>query len=317
MAVKTLSKKKELMGVSRKSLAKRIIEHKMLYAFIIPAAVLVFIFSYIPMYGATLAFKDYKYNLGILGSPWVGFKYFEKFLASSEFWITVKNTVVISSLKLIVNFPAPIILALLLNEMKMQRYKRVIQTVSYLPHFVSWVVVVSIMTAIFTPYGGVVNNIRKSMGLDAIFFMGEKDLFYPLIIFSEMWKGIGWGTILYLASIAGISAELYEAAICDGAGRMKCMWYITLPGLKNVIGIQFIFAAAGILGVNFEQILLLQQPANLEMSQVLDTYVLAMGIQRGQFGYATAIGLFRSVISFSLMMLVNFVVKKTSEVSVF
>jgi len=306
-----------IKAVHQKSLAKRMYEHKTLYLFLLPAVALVVVFNYQPMYGAVLAFKDFKYNLGILGSPWIGVKYFERFLASSEFWNTVRNTVVISALKILFCFPAPILLALLLNELKLLKYKRFVQTVSYLPHFVSWVVVVSIMMVIFTPYGGIINNLRKSMGLEAIFYMGEKTMFYPLIVSSEIWKGVGWGSILYLSSIAGINPELHEAAICDGAGRLKCVWYVTLPCIKFIIGFQFIMSVSGLLGTNFDQLLLMQQPSNLELSEVIDTYVLAKGLKQGQFGLATAIGLFRTVISFALLLSANFFSKKAFDISIF
>ena len=295
---------------------KRIKEHKILYLFLLPCIISLLVFSYYPMYGATLAFKDYKYNLGILGSPWVGFKHFEDFITSPEFWIVTRNTVIISGLKIIFGFPAPIILALLLNEVKCTKFKRSVQTMSYLPNFVSWVVVVTLMTVVFTPYGGIVNDIRKSMGLEAIFFMGEKNYFYPLVVLSDIWKNAGWGSIVYLSALSGVSQELYEAAIIDGAGRLKCTWHITLPGIKGTIGIMFIFAVGGILNAGFDQILLLQQPANNEISEILDTYTLKTGLNYGRFEFATAIGLFKSVFALVLMSLTNFISQKFMEVGI-
>lgn len=295
---------------------KRIKEHKILYLFLLPCIISLLVFSYYPMYGATLAFKDYKYNLGILGSPWVGFKHFEDFITSPEFWIVTRNTVIISGLKIIFGFPAPIILALLLNEVKSTKFKRSVQTMSYLPNFVSWVVVVTLMTVVFTPYGGIVNDIRKSMGLEAIFFMGEKNYFYPLVVLSDIWKNAGWGSIVYLSALSGVSQELYEAAIIDGAGRLKCTWHITLPGIKGTIGIMFIFAVGGILNAGFDQILLLQQPANNEISEILDTYTLKTGLNYGRFEFATAIGLFKSVFALVLMSLTNFISQKFMEVGI-
>jgi putative aldouronate transport system permease protein len=268
------------------------------------------------MYGALLAFKSFNYNLGILGSPWVGFKNFEEFMRSPDFWIVMKNTIIISGLKIIFGFPAPILLALLLNEVKAKRFKKAVQTMSYLPNFVSWVVVVSLMTVIFTPYGGVVNNIRKLMGLESVFFMGEKAFFYPMVVLSDIWKGAGWGSIIYLSALAGVSQELYEAATVDGAGHLKCTWHITLPSIKGTIGIMFIFAVGGILNANFDQVLLLQQPANNQISEILDTFVLKTGLAYGRFEYATAIGLFKSVFAFGLMALTNAISKKFMDVGI-
>ncbi|WMJ89924.1 ABC transporter permease [Anaerocolumna sp. MB42-C2] len=290
--------------------------HKIIYLFILPCVIWLLVFSYYPMYGALLAFKSYNYNLGILGSPWVGFKNFEEFMKSPDFWIVMKNTVIISGLKIIFGFPAPIILALLLNEVKSKKFKRVVQTMSYLPNFVSWVVVVSLMTVIFTPYGGIINNFRQNMGLGSVFFMGEKAYFYPMVILSDIWKNAGWGSIIYLSALSGVSQELYEAATVDGAGHLKCTWHITLPSIKGTIGIMLIFAVGGILNANFDQILLLQQPANNQISEILDTFVLKTGLNYGRFEYATAIGLFKSVFAFALMALTNTVSKKFMDVGI-
>ena len=302
--------------VHKSNLWKQIMKHKLLYMFILPCVIWLLVFCYYPMYGAILAFKDYKYNLGILGSPWVGFKHFKTFMSSPEFWMVMKNTFVISGLKLFFGFPAPILIALLLNEIKGRKFKRIVQTMSYLPNFVSWVVVVSLMTVIFTPYGGAVNDIRKGLGLDSIFIMGKKEYFYPMVILSDIWKNAGWGSIIYLAALSGVSQELYEAATVDGAGHLKCTWHITLPSIKGTIGIMFIFAVGGILNAGFDQILLLQQPANNQISEILDTFVLKTGLNYGRFEYATAIGLFKSAFAFALMSLTNAVCKKYMEVSI-
>lgn len=308
------AKQKEI--VTNKSLWKRIMEHKMIYLFILPAVIFFLVFCYYPMYGVLLAFKDYKYNLGIIGSPWIGLSYFKEFIESPDFWNVFKNTLIISVSKLVFSFPAPIILALLLNEVKATKFKKAVQTMSYLPHFVSWVVVIALMNIIFSPYGGIVNDIRKALGEQAIFFMGEREYFYPFVIISEVWKGAGWGSIIYLSALSSIGQEYYEAAIIDGAGRLKCTWYITLPCIKGTIGIMFIMAVGGILNANFDQILLMQQPANMPISEVIDTYVLKTGVKYGRFGYATAVGLFKSVFAFVLMYLTNMVSKKTMEVSI-
>jgi putative aldouronate transport system permease protein len=283
----------------------------------LPCVVSLLVFNYYPMYGATLAFKDYRYNLGILGSPWVGLKHFRTFISSLEFWDVIRNTLVISGLKILLSFPAPIILALLLNELWFPRFKRAIQTMSYLPNFVSWVVVVSLMTVVFSPYGGIVNNIRNHLNLESIFFLGEERFFYPLVVFSDIWKGAGWGSIIYLSALSGINPELYESAYLDGAGRLACTWYITLPGIKTTIGIMFIFAIGGILNAGFDQILLLQQPANMLISEILDTFTLKTGLNYGKFEYASAIGLFKSAFSFALVLITNWTAKRFFEVGIF
>ena len=300
----------------RKSLKKRIWEHKVLYLFLLPCVASLLVFNYYPMYGALLAFKKFNYELGIIGSPWVGFKNFQTFISSLEFWTIIRNTITISGLKLIFSFTAPIILALLLNELRFHKFKRVVQTMSYLPNFVSWVVVVSLLTVIFSPYGGIVNNIRNLMGYDSIFFLGEDKYFYPFVVLSDIWKGVGWGSIIYLSALSSISPELYESAILDGAGRLKSTWHITLPGIKMTIGIMFIYAVGGILNAGFDQILLLQQPANMLKSEILDTFVLKTGLNYGKFEYATAIGLFKSVFSFTLIIVTNQLAKMFFEVSI-
>ena len=299
---------------NKKQLRIQIKRHWMLYLFLLPCIVWLLVFCYAPMAGIVLAFKNYRFDLGIFGSEWAGLKHFRKFVTSPEFWMTIKNTLVITSLKLVVCFPAPIILALLLNEVKAERFKKTVQTLSYLPNFVSWVVVVQLMTTIFTPYGGIFNDIRQMMGKEAIFVMGEKNAFLPLVIFSDLWKNVGWGSIVYLAAITGVDQELYEAASIDGAGRWKCTLHITIPEISVTIGIMFIMAVGGMLNAGYDQILLLQQPANNQISQVLDTYIIQTGIRYGKFEYATAIGLFKSVFSLIMVAGTNYLTQKYAEV---
>ncbi|MGO4108368.1 ABC transporter permease [Paenibacillus sp. YAF4_2] len=285
------------------------------YLFMLPAVIWYLVFSYYPMYGILIAFKDFKYNLGIMGSPWEGLRYFKQFLNDSSFYTVLKNTLSISGLKLLFGFPAPLVLALMLNAVMRSKIKRIFQTISYLPHFVSWVVVVTLMQKILSPNVGLVNDIREKMGLDSIFFMGMPKLFYPLVLTSDIWKGIGWGSIIYLAALTNIDPHLYEAAEMDGAGRWSKLFKITLPTLVPTIGILLIFSLSGILNAGFDQIWLMQTPATLSVSEILDTYVLKTGIQQGQFAYSTAIGLFKSAISLVLIITVNKVAKKVSDVS--
>ncbi|MCR5755998.1 MAG: ABC transporter permease subunit, partial [Acetatifactor sp.] len=305
---------KEQLAHQRRQTWLNVKRHWILYLFIAPCIIWLLIFSYKPMAGIVLAFKNYRFDLGIFGSEWAGLKHFKKFISSIEFWTTIKNTLVISGLKILVCFPAPIVLALLLNEVKALRFKKVVQTLTYLPYFVSWVVVVHLMTAVFTPYGGIFNDIRHMMGKDALYVMGEKSAFLPLVVFSDLWKGVGWGSIIYLAAITGVDQELYEAAAIDGAGRWKSTWHITLPGIMGTIAIMFIMAIGGILNAGYEQILLLQQPANTELSQILDTYIIQTGIKYGKFEYATAIGLFKSVFSLCMVAGTNYLTKKYAEI---
>ena len=298
---------------NKKQLWVEIKKHRLLYVFMLPCLVSLIVFAYIPMGGVVLAFKNYRFDLGIYGSEWAGFKHFKAFLTSPEFWTTTKNTLIISILKIVICFPAPIILALLLNEVRAKKYKSVIQTMSYLPNFVSWAVVVTLLTVIFSPYGGIYNDIRKSMGLDPIFVLGEKGAFYPLVILTDIWKNVGWSSIVYLSAITGVDQGLYEAATIDGANRWQCTWHVTIPGIATTIGILFIMRMGGILGADMDQLLLLQQPANMQLSQVLDTYILQTGIRYGKFEYATAIGLVRSVISLGLVTLTNHLSSKYAD----
>lgn len=303
-----------LLTKRKSSLPRQIRQHWVLYVFLSFGIIWLLVFAYYPMYGAQIAFKDYKYNLGFGGSPWVGLKHFQAFLQDLDFYTVVRNTLSINGLKLLICFPAPILLALLINEVQARRFKKTVQTMSYLPYFVSWVVVISIMTAVFSPYGGVVNNIRKSMGLDSVFFMGRREYFYPMVILSDIWKGAGWGSIIYLAALTGISPELYEAARIDGAGKFKCVLHVTLPGIMGTIGIMLIMNIGNLLNLGLDPIMLFQQPDNYVYSEIIDTYVLKRGLQYGKFEYATAIGLTKSVMALILMALANFAAKKTMEV---
>ncbi|MEN6312808.1 MAG: ABC transporter permease subunit [Clostridiaceae bacterium] len=289
--------------------------YRHIYLFLLPAVVWYLVFAYYPMYGVLLAFKDFKYNLGIMGSPWVGLRYFRVFLSDSSFYEVIRNTLSISCLKLIFDFPAPIILALMLNGVIHSKFKRIVQTISYLPHFVSWVVVVTLMQKILSPNAGIINDIRYQMGLEPIFFMGKTELFYPLVVLSSMWKGIGWGSIIYLAALTNIDPNLFEAAEIDGAGRWSMLFKITLPCLLPTIAILLILNLSGILNAGFDQIYLMKTPSTSSVAEILDTYVLKLGLLDGQFSYSTAIGLFKSLISMILIVTVNAISRKLSEVS--
>lgn len=299
----------------RANVRKAMVRYAPFYLFLLPAVIWYAIFAYYPMTGVIIAFKKFQYSLGIYGSKWVGLRYFQDFLSNKEFYQVVSNTVVISLSKLIINFPAPIILALMFNAVRKVAFKRTIQTISYLPYFVSWVVVAALIHKFFSPTTGMINDIRISSGLDPIYYLGQKDLFLPFIVLSDMWKGVGYGSIIYLAALTGIDPTLYEAAEIDGANGAQKLWHITLVGIKPTVGIMFLLSVGGLFGANMEQILLLQTPGTFDVSEVIDTYVLKRGINMNQFDYATAVGLFRSVISLALVVGTNYTSKKLTEIS--
>jgi len=285
------------------------------YLFILPAVIWYAVFAYYPMTGILLAFKKFQYSLGWFGSPWVGLRYFQDFLNDLYFYQIIRNTVVISGSKLLICFPAPIILALMFNAVRKQIFKRTIQTLSYLPYFVSWVVVAALINKFFSPTTGMFNDIRIEQGLEPIYYLGQKHLFLPFIVLSDMWKGIGYGSIIYLAALTSIDPTLYEASSIDGANGLQKLIHITLPGIRTTVGIMFLFNVGGLFGANMDQLLLLQTPATFDVSEVIDTYVLRRGLNMNQMDYATAIGLFRSVISLTLVVVANTLSKKFTEVS--
>lgn len=306
---------RELRPIYSKSLGMRMRSHLPFYLFLLPAIIWYAIFAYYPIAGLQIAFKKFSNALGIWGSPWVGLKHFRSFLSDRQFWMYVKNTLVIGFSKLAFCFPAPILLALMLNAVKSRVFKRVIQTVSYLPHFISWVVVISLIQRFFSQNMGLINDLRLERGLEPIYFLGQKHLFIPFIVLSDMWKGIGYGSIIYLAALTGIDPTLYEAAGIDGANGARKLWHITLPGIKATIGIMFLLNIGNLFSVNFEQVLLLQTPPTYEVSEVIDTYILRRGLKMNQFDYAAAISLFRSVLSMVLVVTMNSLSRRVTEVS--
>lgn len=306
-------------GVKLKSpdnLGVRIKKHMPFYIFLLPAFIWFLAFAYYPMHGLLMAFKNYSFTKGVWESPWVGMRYFNDFLNDPYFWTMVKNTLRISIVGLIVNFPLPIVLALMLNAVRVRKFKRTVQTVSYLPHFVSWVVVAALVYELFSPYGGLINDIRESMGLEAIFYLGQRNLFIPFVTLSNTWKSIGFNSIIFLAAITGIDQQLYEAADIDGANAWQKLWNITLPSIAPIIGLLFLLNIGGLFNVNMEQVLLLQTPMTSDIAEVLQTYILRRGILRGQLDYATAIGLFQGAMSFLLVFLANWISRKTTSVSI-
>ena len=296
---------------------KRIYQSRYLYLMLIPAVVCMFIFNYLPLGGLTLAFKELRYDKGIWGSPWVGFTYFKTFFNYPQAKQLIVNTLIISFLKIVVAFPFPDILALLLNEVKNDKFKRTVQTVSYLPHFMAWVVVAAIIERIFAPNTGLVNEWIEILGGDPTrFFMMEKGFFYPVMFLSYVWKDVGWNSIIFLAAITSINPVYYEVAKIDGANKWKEITKITLPCIRPTLGIIFIFSLGGILEAGYEQIYLLRTPGNMVYADILDPYVIRTGLERGEFGYATAIGLIQGIAGCGLVLLFNRLGEKYTEFSI-
>ncbi len=276
------------------------------------------IFKYIPMIGNVLAFRRYSPGKSILGVEWVGFRYFKMFMRDPSFHKAIKNSLVLSFSNLLINFPMPIILALIINEIRWKRWKKFIQTVSYIPRFISIVVVVSIITAILSPSSGVVNHILKTyFDMEPIYFMNEPQYFRIIYILSDMWQYSGWTAIIYLAAITGISSEMYESAEMDGASRLKQIWYITIPSIMPTITVMLILSVGRILTIGFEKVLLMYTPNNASTSDIIDTLVYRLGILGGSYSYATAIGLFTGVIGFTLVATSNFISKKVTGNSIY
>jgi putative aldouronate transport system permease protein len=282
----------------------RLLKYRWQYLMILPAVVLLFLFNYVPMAGIQIAFRDFRIGQSIWSSPWVGLENFS-FLHDEQFWVVVTNTLYISVLKFIFGFPAPILLALMINELRHAGFKRFVQSVSYLPHFFSWIVVAYILQSFLTLDGGLVNDLIAKMGGEPIFFLGSLEWFRPMIISSALWKEVGWNSILYLAAITTIDPQLYEAARVEGAGKLAQIRHITLPGIMPTITIVLILNIPSLITVGMDQIYPMMNPANMQVADVLDTYVLRSGLQQGYFGMATAVGLMSSVIALILVLMTN------------
>lgn len=288
-----------------------------LYAMVLPGIILVILFAYVPMYGVLMAFEDYSPAKGIFGSEWVGLKHFIKFFHSPHCQRLFGNTFILGILTVLISFPAPIILALMLNELRNARFKKVTQTISYMPYFISVVVIVGLMKQLLSTNGGVVNSILVALGKNPKDFFADPNWFRPLYILSGLWQNIGYGSILYLAAISGINPELYESAVLDGASRWQQMRNITLPCISSTVVIQLIFAVSGIVGNDFQKILLMQSPLNYKTSDVFSTFVYREGILGGSYSYTTAVNLMMSVISVVFLLLANHLAKKTGEEGLF
>ena len=296
---------------------KKRIKHWQLYLFLVIPIVLVFIFNYIPMAGIQLAFKKYNMNLGIMGSPWIGFDNFKKFFRNYQFWRLLKNTLTLSLYGMLAGFPIPIMLALLLNSMNNLKYKKFIQTVTYMPHFISTVVMVGLIIQVFNPRIGLYGIIYSAVtGNNAPDVLGSASAFPHIYVLSGVWQSMGWNSIIYMAALAGVDAE-HEAAQMDGASKFQRILHIDLPSILPTAIMLLILNAGSIMNIGFEKAFLMQNNLNLRSSEVISTYVYKMGLESatGDYGYATAIGLFNSVINFILIVSVNAVSKKVTEQS--
>lgn len=283
---------------------------------VLPALLLIIVFSYIPMYGVLMAFQDYSIFKGFMASEWVGLKHFEMFFNSPEFFKVMRNTVIISLLKFCIGFPAPIVLALMLNEVKNMMFKRLVQTVSYLPHFMSWVIVAGLIMSMLSTDNGSVNILLEKMNFieEPINFLSLPEMFWSILVSTGIWKEIGFGSIVYLAAIASIDPSMYEAASMDGASKFKQIFLITLPSIMPVVLIFMILAIGNLLNAGFEDILLLAvNPVLRDVSDVIDTYVYRVGIQSSRYSYATAVGLFKAVISVGLLTMANYLARRAGS----
>lgn len=297
----------------KKKLLKEILAHWHLYLLILPAFIYIVIFSYGPMYGVQIAFKDFRPSLGIWGSQWTGLKHFIRFITYPDFFKMLRNTLGITLYSL-ATFPCAIILAILFNEIRSVKFKKTVQMVTYAPHFLSTVVLCSLVILMLNKNTGPINNVRALVGAERIDFMTQPQFFSSIYVWSGVWQNVGWSSIIYIAALSSVSPELVEAATIDGAGRLRIIWHVSIPGILPTIIITFILNTGNILSVGFEKIFLLQNNLNLETSRVISTYTYEVGLVSGQFSYSAAIGLFNNIVNVIMLSIVNAISKKVSEV---
>ncbi|WP_214627982.1 ABC transporter permease [Paenibacillus agaridevorans] len=300
-----------------KPLSFRIWESRQLYIFLLPAIVLVIIFNYLPMYGVTIAFKDFKPHLGIIDSPWVGLKYFDRFFSMPMFTVILKNTLILSFYMLLAGFPLPILLALMLNSASNQKLKKLVQTITYAPHFISIVVIIGMVNIFFSPSMGIVKNLLNSIGLleGNLGVLIDAAAFPHLYVWSGVWQGLGWSSIIYLSALSAVDQSMHEAAIIDGASKFQRVLKIDLPSILPTIVILLILESGSIMNVGFEKVFLMQNSFNVSTSEVINTYVYKIGIREGQYSLSAAIGLFNSGINFIMILLVNQISKRLGQES--
>ncbi|QAY67635.1 ABC transporter permease [Paenibacillus protaetiae] len=301
----------------RSGLGKRVWRNKWIYLMILPGLIYFIIFKYVPMFGLVIAFEDYKPFKGVFGSDWVGLDHFRRLFTQPDFWNILANTLILFGMNLVFYFPVPILLALMLNEVRVSFFKRFFQTLVYLPHFMSWVIIVSISYVMLTMDGGVINELLESLGMAKINFLLSPEWFRPTYIIQVIWREAGWGTIIYLAAIASVDPQLYEAARMDGAGRFRQIWHITLPAIRSVIIVLLILKIGDVLELGFEHVYLLLNSMNRDVAEIIDTYVYTAGLRQMQFSYSSAVGLFKSVIGLILVMAANKLSKKFGEEGIY
>jgi len=298
-------------------LMRRILKNRALYLMILPGFLFFVIFKYIPMAGIVIAFQDYQPYLGFFNSPWVGWKHFERLFSDPMFFTILRNTLVLFFFNLAFYFPVPIILALMLNEVRREYFKRFVQTLVYIPHFMSWVIIVSISFVMLSMDRGIINELLVMMGFEKVNFLMSNEWFRPMYIMQVIWREAGWGTIIYLAAMAAIDPGLYEAARMDGANRLRQIWHITLPSIRSVIVVLLILKIGDVLELGFEHIYLLLNSMNREVAEIFDTYVYTAGLRQGQFSYSTAVGFFKSIVGLILVMGANWLAKKVGEEGIY
>lgn len=289
-------------------------KNRAIYIMLLPVIIYLLIFNYLPMYGIIIAFKDFKPRLGILQSPWVGLEHFKDFFSSIYFIRTLSNTLILSGLNLLFGFGAPILFALLLNEVKNLRFKKLIQTITYLPHFITTVIIASLIISFTNSEGFITIAVNAITGHTGS-LIGDKNFFRVIFVASDIWQGFGWGSIIYLAAMAGINTELYEAARIDGANKLRQVWHVTLPGIRPTIIIMLILAIGGVMNIGWEKVFLLQTPLTYETSDIISTFVYRKGFEDMNFSYSSAVGLFNSVINLILLVSANKFSKKVNETS--
>lgn len=289
----------------RMSQLRSIRKNYVLYLFLIPSFAYLLLFHYWPLYGVQIAFRNYSATKGIWGSPWVGFKHFQTFFSSYRFGLLLRNTLTISLYQLIIGFPIPILLALILNYSTMRRLSKLAQTATYAPHFISMVVMVGMLLLFLSPRNGVINKLLGLLGSEPIFFMGEPGMFKHIYVWSGIWQNTGWNSIIYIAVLTSVSPELHEAAVIDGASKIKRIWHIDVPALMPTAIILLVMSVGRVMNVGFEKVLLMQNDLNLNTSEVISTYTYKVGLINAQYSYSTAIGLFNNIINFVLLVTVN------------
>ncbi|WP_300768283.1 sugar ABC transporter permease [uncultured Acetatifactor sp.] len=309
-----IQKKKESLGIR---LWKNMKKNWILYVMIAPVAVYYIVFAYTPMYGILLAFKNYKVKLGILGSPWVGLDHFQRFFSAYNFKQLIGNTVGISVYSLIIGFPIPIVFALMLNYLTHNRLKKVVQMVSYAPYFISTVVICGMITIFMAPDTGILNVIRGFFGLESVNFLAKPEWFKSIYVWTGVWQGMGWSSIIYISALAGVDYEMHEAAIVDGATKIQRMIHVDLPSIKPTILMLLILQMGSIMNVGFEKVYLLQNTLNKSAASVISTYVYEVGLINSDYGYSTAVGLFNSLINLGLVVAANQLSKRFAGESLF